>query len=65
MMEQRLEIVVMNVTMQSQYTEYIVYSHLSFKFFAYISEGHSEAPTLIKKEKLLLHAANSLYSWMN
>lgn len=64
MMEPRLEIV-MNVTMQRQCTEYIIYSHLSFKFLAYISKGHSEAPTLIKKEKLVLHAANSLYSWMN
>lgn len=57
MMEQRFEIMVMNITMQRQCTEYI-YSHLSFKYLAY-SKGRSEAPTLIKKEKY--YGTNSLY----
>lgn len=46
--EQSLEIVVKNITMQTQRTEYILYSHPSFKFHANTSKGHSETPILIK-----------------
>lgn len=56
--EQSLETVGKNITMQTQCTEYVLYSHPSFKFHANTSKGHSEIPMLIKIKK------KYLWCWM-